>query len=259
MKPILIVIPARYDSSRFQGKPLADICGKPMVQHVWERACRIKRADRILVATDDDRIAARVKEFGGEVIITARGHKTGTERVAEVAAGLPFPFVVNLQGDLPAFEPGVVDRIIEEGVQVLEKEGVALVTAKSEILSEEELASPHVVKVVTTQGGKALYFSRSPIPYAETWNNGSFKFYKHYGIYLYQRDFLLSIAASKEGILEGMERLEQLRVLEAGGSVHLVEIDAREASFFMEVNRPEDIVKAREILQDATSVIGGDQ
>ncbi len=252
MKPILIVIPARYESSRFPGKPLADICGKPMVQHVWERACRIKRADRILVATDDDRIAACVKEFGGEVIITAANHKTGTERVAEVAAGLPFPFVVNLQGDLPVFDPGAVDRVIEEGVHLIEKEGAALVTAKSEILSKEELASPHVVKVVATQAGRALYFSRSPIPYIETGNDTSFKSYKHYGIYLYQRDFLLKIAASKEGALESVERLEQLRVLEAGFSVHLVEIGAREASFFLEVNRPEDLREAREILRNAT-------
>lgn len=247
----LVVIPARYPSTRFPGKPLADLNGKPMIQHVWERAIAAKRPSRVIVATDDERIAETVRRFGGEVLMTSSEHRTGTERVAEVAAQFPAERVVNLQGDLPLFLPATLDRLIEIGGGLIQRGEADLITAKSALTNEEEVFSPHAVKVVTNERGDALYFSRSPIPHIERGDfgkRGSFTFYKHYGIYLYHKNFLLQIAKSPEGNLERMERLEQLRVLEQGGKVHVMEIEKEEALFFWEVNTPEDLVRAREIL-----------
>jgi len=248
----LVVIPARYSSTRFPAKPLADLNGKPMVQHVWERAAAAKRPGKVIVATDDDRIAAVVRDFGGEVEMTSSSHRTGTERVAEVASRFPAKIVVNLQGDLPLFDPATLDLLIEKSEEAILDGQADLVTAKSEIHSEEEVFSPHTVKVVTDVEGRALYFSRSPIPYLEpgAFGKGSapFKLYKHYGIYIYHPDFLFRIAKSPEGNLERIERLEQLRVLEQGGSVRVIEIDPKAARFFWEVNTPEDLIQAREIL-----------
>ena len=250
---VLVVIPARYPSVRFPGKPLADLNGKPMIQHVWERAVAAKRPDRVLVATDDNRIAETVRKFGGEALMTSSAHRTGTERVAEVASQFPAVRVMNLQGDLPLFQPATLDRLIESGGKLIQRGEADLITAKSAIADEEEIFSPHSVKVVTNERGDALYFSRSPIPYIERGAFGktaSFTFYKHYGIYLYHKDFLLQIAKSPEGNLERMERLEQLRVLEQGGRVRVIEIEGEEARFFWEVNTPEDLIKAREILNN---------
>ncbi|TAK09423.1 MAG: 3-deoxy-manno-octulosonate cytidylyltransferase [Candidatus Manganitrophaceae bacterium] len=249
----LVVIPARYPSTRFPGKPLADLNGKPMIQHVWERAIAAKRPGRVLVATDDERIAQAVRRFGGEVMMTSADHRTGTERVAEVSAQFPAERVVNLQGDLPLFQPATLDRLIETGGALIQRGEADLITAKSALTDEEELFSPHSVKVVTDERGDALYFSRSPIPHIERGafgKRGSFTFYKHYGIYLYHKNFLLHIAKSPEGNLERMERLEQLRVLEQGGRVRVMEIEKEEALYFWEVNTPEDLVRAREILNN---------
>lgn len=252
---VLVVIPARYPSTRFPAKPLADLDGKPMVQHVWERATRSKKADRVIVATDDDRIEKCVRSFGGEAALTSSDHRTGTERVAEVAARFLFPVVVNLQGDLPLFQPHVLDRLIEVGKGLFDAGTADLVTAKAKIDSEDEIFSPNTVKVVSDRTGRALYFSRSPVPYIDKASyeklRQSISFYKHYGIYLYHRDFLLNIAKTQEGELERIERLEQLRVLEEGGRVHVVEIERSDAQFFHEVNTPEDLVKAREILSSS--------
>jgi 3-deoxy-manno-octulosonate cytidylyltransferase (CMP-KDO synthetase) len=254
----LVVIPARYSSTRYPAKPLADLNGKPMVQHVWERAVAAKRPGRVVVATDDDRIAEVVRRFGGEVLLTSPTHRTGTERVAEAASLFPSKIVVNLQGDLPLFDPATLDLLIERSEQLILTGQTDLVTAKSEISSEEEIFSPHSVKVVTDRTGRALYFSRSPIPYIEKGSfekgNEPFKFYKHYGIYLYHPDFLVRTAKSAEGNLERMERLEQLRVLEQGGRVQVIEIDREAARFFWEVNTPEDLIKAKEILSSLEKV-----
>jgi len=248
---VLVVIPARYPSTRFPGKPLADLNGKPMIQHVWERAISAKRPDRVIVATDDERIAEVVQGFGGEVMMTSSSHRTGTERVAEVAAQFPALRVMNLQGDLPLFQPATLDRLIDVGGKLIQRGEADLITAKSVLTEEEELFSPHSVKVVSNEWGEALYFSRSPIPHIEKGafeKRGSFNFFKHYGIYLYHKDFLLQIAKSPEGSLEKIERLEQLRVLEQRGRVRVLEIEKAEARFFWEVNTPEDLIKAREIL-----------
>ncbi len=247
MNNVLVVIPARYASTRFPGKPLADLCGMPMVQQVWQRAIQVKRADRVVVATDDQRILEVVKGFGGEGWMTSSAHRTGTERVAEVAEKIPSMLVVNLQGDLPLFLPETLDRLIEIGLA--SGNPFQAVTVKSEMTDPAERSSPASVKVVTDLQGRALYFSRSLIPYPQTHNlNNNFKYYKHYGIYLFQRHFLLQIAKAPEGELEKIEQLEQLRILEGGGTIRVVEIDPREAASFWEVNTPEDLVRAREIL-----------
>ncbi|MFQ5543785.1 MAG: 3-deoxy-manno-octulosonate cytidylyltransferase [Nitrospiria bacterium] len=254
---VLLVIPARYDSVRFPGKALADLHGKPMIQHVWEGAIAAKVPEKVIVATDDDRISRCVRNFGGEVCVTSQSHRNGTERVAEVATQFDYPIVVNLQGDLPLFRSKVLDDLIEKSRAWITGGKADLVTAKSEITSKNAVFSPDTVKIVCSTNGTALYFSRSTIPYLE--ENGfekrglDHKYYQHYGIYCYDRAFLLKIVNAPEGSLEHMERLEQLRVLEQGGRIGVVEIDAEAAQSFWEVNRPEDLKNAEAILASGLS------
>jgi len=242
----LIVIPARYGASRFPGKPLADLHGKPMIQHVWEGASASKLAQKVIVATDDARIAEAVRGFGGSVWMTASSHRNGTERVAEVASHFKAEVVVNLQGDLPLFDPDILDEIIAEATVWIISKKAEVFTAKTAIQSEAELLSPDTVKVVTDKAGRALYFSRAAIPHAT--RGTSRKSDKHYGIYCYARDFLLEIAKAPEGILERTERLEQLRVLEAGGRIGVMALGPGAARSFLEVNTPEDLEQARKRL-----------
>lgn len=244
----LVVIPARYASSRFPGKPLADLRGKPIIQHVWERAASANLPGKVIVATDDERIATCVRHFGGEVCLTALSHKNGTERIAEVAASLDYDIVVNLQGDLPLFQPAVLDSLLESSIKMIQGGIADVVTAKSEILLEDELFSPNTVKVVTDENGMALYFSRSAIPYIEKGKLDREKnktvFYKHYGIYCYSKSYLLKIVQAPEGFLERIEKLEQLRVLEQGGRIGVVHLPDDAAQSFLEVNTPHDLKKA---------------
>ncbi|HIE65168.1 MAG: 3-deoxy-manno-octulosonate cytidylyltransferase [Nitrospira sp.] len=253
----LIVIPARYQSQRFPGKPLADLNGKPMIQHVWERTMMIKHHGRVIVATDDKRIADCARGFGAEVSMTSSSHQTGTERVAEVAEQFDSEMVVNLQGDLPVFLPGVLDDLLEVSANLIGRGFAKLVTVKSEILSKEEIFSQNTVKVVTDRNNRALYFSRSPIPYIAPnmldLSELPFKFYKHYGIYIYKKEFLLQISKSSEGPLEKAEKLEQLRILEEGERISVVDIKPESARFFWEVNAPEDLVKAKEMVSSNSS------
>jgi 3-deoxy-manno-octulosonate cytidylyltransferase (CMP-KDO synthetase) len=221
-----------------------------MIWHVWSRATQIKQADKVIIATEDDRIAKMAVSFGADVMMTASSHKTGSDRVAEVAVIYPSDYVVNLQGDLPLFCPETIDRLIESGEQWIAKEQVDVVTLESKIVLEEEIFSPNTVKMVHNQQGDILYFSRSVIPHIE--KGADFKngvFYKHYGVYLYHRDFLLKMAKSSEGHLERVERLEQLRVLEAGGRIRAVTIEETESQSFCEVNTPEDLIKAEDLLR----------
>ncbi len=244
----LVVIPARYASSRFPGKPLAVLQGKPMIWHVWNRATQIKMADKVIVATEDNRIAETVSAFGGEVVVTSATHRTGSDRVAEVAALYKdVPLVLNLQGDLPLFHPSVIDQLIQLGKKWIINGETDVVTLQSKIVLEEEIFSPNTVKLVSNNRGDLLYFSRSPIPYIEKGAKFSLHF-KHYGVYLFHRDFLLKMAQCPEGDLEKAERLEQLRVLEAGGRIRAMEMTDEEAQSFCEVNVPEDLTKANEIL-----------
>jgi 3-deoxy-manno-octulosonate cytidylyltransferase (CMP-KDO synthetase) len=213
----VIVIPARYASSRLPGKPLLRQTGKYLVQHVYERACQARRAAGVVVATDDSRIAAAVARFGGRVVMTRRDHPSGTDRVAEVAAGLDADVVVNLQGDEPLIDPDSLDLLAE----LLERDTAAdVATLAAPLPTAEAYHNPNCVKVVCDDAGRALYFSRCPIPYvregAPDFAARPPRFLQHLGLYAYRRPFLLGLAALPPAPLEQLEQLEQLRVLAAG-------------------------------------------
>jgi 3-deoxy-manno-octulosonate cytidylyltransferase (CMP-KDO synthetase) len=212
-----IVIPARFASTRLPGKPLLRQTGKYLIQHVWERACQARRAGTVLVATDDPRIVAAVKSFGGTVVQTRRDHPSGTDRVAEVARGLDADVVVNLQGDEPLIDPSALDLLIDRLQADPEAQMATLATP---IRSTEEWHNPNCVKVVCDDRGNALYFSRSPIPFVRDGQPQlaarPARFLLHVGLYAYRRDFLLRLAGLPPAPLERLEKLEQLRALAAG-------------------------------------------
>ena len=230
------VIPARYRSVRFPGKVLADLEGRTLIEHVYRRSEKAGSLSRLLVAADDERICAAVRSFGGEAIMTRREHASGTERIAEVAAGLDAPLVVNIQGDEPLVDPEDIDGLVEA---LRADAGVGMATLKRPIEDPEDFRSPHVVKVVVNRTGEALYFSRSPIPFPRS-GAGPIGF-RHVGLYAYRRDLLLKIAASPRTWLESTEELEQLRVLELGFAIRV--LDARGDSIGVDV--PEDLERVR--------------
>jgi 3-deoxy-manno-octulosonate cytidylyltransferase (CMP-KDO synthetase) len=212
------VIPARYASTRFPGKPLHLIAGKPLVQHVWERVSRCREISAVVIATDDVRIAEVARRFGAEVAMTRADHPSGTDRLAEVAAAYPeVELFLNVQGDEPLISPELVDAL----ARVLrESPGVPMVTAASVISDEADLENPNVVKVTLTTAGEALYFSRSRIPFAR--NPPAVPCYRHLGLYGYTRAFLLQFVAWSPSPLELTESLEQLRALENGARLRVV-------------------------------------
>ena len=213
--PILAVIPARFASTRLPGKPLKADTGKTLIQHVVEAAGRSGRIDRVIVATDDDRIASAVRSFGGEAVMTREDHPSGTDRVAEVAAALPEArIVVNLQGDEPEISAEALDLVVE----LLEADpGAPMATLATPIRDAATFADPSCVKVVRAGSGRALYFSRSPIPLHRDGPPAADPLgLLHLGLYAYRRDFLLKLATLPPSPLETSEKLEQLRVLEAG-------------------------------------------
>lgn len=233
------VIPARYGSTRFEGKPLALIHGKPMIQHVYERTRMCPLIGRVIVATDHEGIWRAVKDFGGEAILTSSSHRSGTDRIAEVARGMDSDIIVNVQGDEPLIEP----MMLEEGIlPLIEDKDLPLSTLASRITDEGEVSSPHVVKVVFDNRGYALYFSRSPIPYRRKENP---TYYKHIGIYFYRRTFLLHLTGLDPTPLEEVEGLEQLRVLENGFRIKVVLTDYQTIG----VDTPEDIKKVEEVIE----------
>ncbi len=213
---ILAVIPARFASTRLPGKPLLAETGRPLIQHVVEAAQRARRLDRVIVATDDSRIFDAVRAFGGEVVMTREDHPSGTDRVAEVAQGLPNAgIIINLQGD----EPEMTGEALDLVASLLENDPDApMATLATPIVDPEVYRDPACVKVVVSRSGRALYFSRSPIPYHRDGLPavGSPIAHLHLGLYAYRRDFLLGLASMPPSPLESTERLEQLRVLEAG-------------------------------------------
>lgn len=235
---VVAIVPARFASTRLPGKPLALIAGKPMVQHVYERACAARGVERALVATDDDRIAAAVRAFGGEVALTRREHPSGTDRVAEVAAGLDADVVVNVQGDLPFLDPALVEAAL---APLLADGGLPMATLRTPIRAAAEMADPNVVKVVTRRNGDALYFSRSPLPH---WRDGApdgVCGFRHIGLYAYRRPFLLEFARLAPTPLEQAERLEQLRALEWGYRIGVAATDWAG----IEVDTAADLERAR--------------
>ena len=215
----VIVIPARYGSTRFPGKPLYEIAGKAMVVRVWERCVRSRLGGRVIVATDDERVAEVCRQAGAEVAMTSRKHPSGTDRVAEVARMLKRESIfINVQGDEPEIDPRLIDRLIHV-LQVERK--VSVVTAAAPIPNSEEFLSPHVVKVVCDRFGDALYFSRSPIPFVRDVEEIC-KPLRHHGIYGFRRNFLMEFTKMRVGKLERIEKLEQLRILESGFKVRVI-------------------------------------
>jgi len=242
MAEVVAIIPARYDSTRLPGKPLASIAGKPMIQHVYERTCAIAAVDRVLVATDDERIAAAVRDCGGEVVMTAASHPSGTDRIAEVAQSLDAPIIVNVQGDLPFLQAPVLTAAVD---LMRTDPLLPMATVKAKIHTAAEMSNPNVVKVVSDRDGYALYFSRSPLPYWRDSSAGTELGYKHIGLYVYRREFLLTFAKLAPTPLERAEKLEQLRALEYGFRIRLAET---EAGVGIEVDTPEDLERARSII-----------
>ena len=233
----ICVIPARYDSTRLPGKPLKDICGKPMICRVYERAQKSKLADEIIVATDDERILQAVEKNSGRAMMTDKNHKTGTDRLAEVAEKFPdAKIIVNVQGDEPLIEPRLIDELIEQFTD----ENLQMATVATEI-ADDEMNNPNNVKVVIDKNNNALYFSRSLIPYPR--NKNKSKVYKHIGIYAYRRNFLLEYAKMESTELEQAESLEQLRALENGYKIRVIKSDCK----FIGVDTEEDLKLVNEI------------
>ena len=237
MKTICI-IPARYSSTRLPGKPLKDICGKPMICRVYERAKNSKLADEIIVATDDERIFQAVEKNSGRAMMTRADHKTGTDRLAEVAEKFPdAEVIVNVQGDEPLIEASLIDELIEQFAD----ENLQMATVATELFDEEEMKNPNNVKVVIDKKNNARYFSRSLIPYPR--NAGKAKVYKHIGIYAYRRNFLLDYAKMQPTELEQAESLEQLRALENGFKIRVIKSNCK----FIGVDTEEDLRLVNEI------------
>ena len=244
---VTVVIPARYASTRFPGKPLADLCGKPMIQWVYERSSLCESVDRVIVATDDSRIADAVEAFGGVVAMTRSDHATGTDRLAEVATDLTDDLIVNVQGDEPLIDPSMIQAALEP---MLADSSIPMGTLKTPLTSVDEYLNPNVVKVVTNQQGFALYFSRAPIPYPRDFNNNLDQRWsdlataKHVGLYVYRREFLLKFPQLQATPLESQECLEQLRALEHGYRIRVANTDLLGQG----VDTPEDLERVKEIL-----------
>lgn len=241
---ILGVIPARYASSRFPGKALVSIGGKTMLQHVWERASESRYLTSLIIATDDERIRDAARGFGARVMMTSADHASGTDRVAEVASVNESQWVVNVQGDEPTLDPTAIDAAIIGMMDQEEPHLAFMGTLKTRITRPEVVQDPNVVKVVTDSHGNAIYFSRSPIPYVRQAGESA-THYKHIGLYIYQRDFLLAYSALPVGPLEQAERLEQLRALENGFRIRVVETEYDSLG----VDTPEDWQHVAELFE----------
>lgn len=251
---IVAIIPARWASSRFPGKPLASIRGKPMIQWVVEKARGASLVSDVVVATDDQRILDAVSAFGGKGILTSARHPSGTDRIAEVAATMDCDFIVNVQGDEPLIPPENIDQV----VRPLLNDGLVKVsTLMMRIKNVEDVFDPNVVKVVVDRQGFALYFSRAPIPFNRDGGMGvdsldkenalSFPRYKHIGLYAYSKDFLMEFPRLPVSSLESIEKLEQLRILENGVRIKVTETD----KLSIGVDCPEDLIKIDRFLGES--------
>ena len=238
---VIGVIPARYHSTRLEGKPLADIHGRPMIQWVYENVKRARNLDDLRVATDDARIFEAVERFGGKAVLTSGDHTTGTDRIAEVVKDMDVEVVINIQGDEPFVTPTMINEV---AAPLLADRDIPMSTLMHEI-DEAEFRNPNNVKVVTDALGFALYFSRSPIPYPR--NRGGQRAFGHIGIYGYRKDFLLKLTEMSPTPLEKTESLEQLRVIENGFRIKVVETTA--ADYIpISVDTGEDLERARKLL-----------
>jgi 3-deoxy-manno-octulosonate cytidylyltransferase (CMP-KDO synthetase) len=236
---ILGVIPARFASSRFPGKALATIAGKPMRQHVYERASQARYVSKLIIATDDKHIYDAARAFGALVRMTRTDHLSGTDRAAEVASTENADLIVNIQGDEPLIDPAAIDASV---LALLDESGPPMGTLKKRIEDPSEIPNPNVVKVVTDRSGDALYFSRCPIPHVR---DGSTTHFKHIGLYVYRREFLLRYSDLPVGPLERVERLEQLRALENGYRIRVVETEYDSLG----VDTPEDLERVSTLFE----------
>jgi len=240
---VIGVIPARYSSTRFEGKVLADIAGKPMLQHVWERAKEAVMLDDLVIACDDERVAEKAKEFGAKVVMTAKAHTCGTDRICEVINFLDVKIAVNIQADEPLIQPGMIDTVARA---LLDDDAIPMATLMKKIEKQEEVNDPHVVKVVCDKNGFALYFSRAAIPYrAQNSEVASPVYYKHIGLYSYSKDFLFVYKNLPVSPLEGIEKLEQLRVLHEGLKIKVIETKFETIG----VDTPEDLESVKLYLE----------
>ena len=242
---VIAIIPARYHSNRFEGKPLALIQGKPMIQHVVERAQRVDLLSQVVVATDDERIAQAVEGFGGSWVMTRRDHATGTDRLAEAASLLDISdqdVIVNIQGDQPLFPAEIVEQVARP---LIDDPLLPMSTLIYKIIRPEEIPDPNHVKTVFDCNGNALYFSRSPIPFQRDPDESETPtYYKHLGFYAYRKDFLMTFVGLPEGQWEHFEKLEQLRALEFGYTIRVVLTDHDS----VEVDTPKDLLRVAELL-----------
>ncbi len=252
----VVVIPARYSSTRFPGKILTEILGKPMIMWVYERAGLVSLADDVIVATDDLRIFNAVKDFGGKALMTSDSHQSGSDRIAEAALSLDCDIVVNVQGDEPLLDPEAVDLCIQE---LLQDPGQETVTLRTPIRDVDELFDPNTVKLVCSADDYVLYFSRSPVPcvaeLANAFKKGSLSkkrfrscnitFYKHVGVYAYRKDFVIRFSQMAQTPLERAEKLEQLRILENGYPIKALLTEA----LMKNVDVPDDVPEVERLLR----------
>jgi 3-deoxy-manno-octulosonate cytidylyltransferase (CMP-KDO synthetase) len=239
---VIGVIPARYSSTRFSGKVLADLAGKPMLQHVWERAKESRILDDLLIACDDERVAQLASEFGAKAVMTARAHASGTDRISEVVNPLDVKIVVNIQADEPLIHPTMVDSLAQA---LLDDNSLSMATLMHRIEDPGVINDPHVVKVVVDKNNFALYFSRFGIPFhAPSSEISAPGYYKHIGLYGYTKDFLFIYKNLPVSKLEAIEKLEQLRVLEEGYRIKVIETKYDTIG----VDTPEDLEKVRRYL-----------
>jgi 3-deoxy-manno-octulosonate cytidylyltransferase (CMP-KDO synthetase) len=239
---VVVVIPARYGAVRLPGKPLVSLAGKPMIQRVWERAKMAQRVNRVIVATDDQRIVQAVEGFGGEARMTRAEHRSGTERIAEVAAHTEGEVFVNVQGDEPLLNPAAVDAAV---AALLEEPAAAVATVATPVKTPADIMDPNVVKTVLDFDGNALYFSRAPIPWVrDEQHRVHARHLKHLGLYVFQRDALLEFPTLPQGDLERVEQLEQLRWMENGWKIRVTEIPYDSVS----VDVPEDVARVEALI-----------
>ena len=246
-RSVLGVIPARFASSRFPGKALVSLNNKPILQHVWEKACLATSLSQVIIATDDQRIFDAAKDFGAQVVMTSSSHLSGTDRVSEAASLQSCDIVVNIQGDEPLIDPAAINLATQA---LIDDSSLVMSTLKRRIDVPSEITNPNVVKVVTGFSGDAIYFSRCPIPYNRGVNE---PYYKHIGLYVYRKDFLLNYSSMPVGPLERAESLEQLRALENGHRIRVIETQYESLG----VDTPEDLDRVIQLISQGTSLQHG--
>ncbi|MBN1350835.1 3-deoxy-manno-octulosonate cytidylyltransferase [candidate division KSB1 bacterium] len=244
---VIGVIPARYGSSRFPGKIIADIAGKPMIQRVYERTLKSKLLDELYVAVDDERVQKCVRGFGGNAVMTDPQHQSGTDRIAEAVGKVPADIVVNVQGDQPLLDPLMIDEAVQP---LLDHPELSMSTLKVKIEKEEDWTNPNIVKVVTDENQIALYFSRSLIPFPRD-DRQRIEVFEHIGLYVYRKDFLLKYSSWPTGRLEQIEKLEQLRVLEKSYKIMVIETKSNYSEMAgYSVDTPEDLARVIKYIED---------